>query len=44
MRGGALVLVAYIVAGTVRTHYEGDPEGQQLLKDRLYEPHVETGC
>lgn len=39
-----LFWVADIVAGAVRAHYEGDPEGRQLLKDRLYELQVETGC
>ncbi|MGH3520069.1 MAG: hypothetical protein ACRDQ7_22320 [Haloechinothrix sp.] len=35
---------ADIVAGAVRAHYEGDPESRLLLKERLYEIQVDTGC
>jgi hypothetical protein len=39
-----LTWAADIIAGAVRAHQEGDPAYLDLLRDRVYEIQVPTGC
>jgi len=39
-----LLWVADILAGAVRTHYDGDPTYRDILINRIHEHNVATGC